>query len=103
MSDLFFIKVDVLILCPWEIGVYTLCFTTKNGKNGKYFLIIGFIFISVFLTTLHMGVPGCGGMGHVCIILIDWSALKDSGAEEFPEGKRDRMLCLTFGPLLCVM
>lgn len=50
-----------------------------------------------------MGVPGCGGMGHVCIILIDWSALKDSGAEEFPEGKRDRMLCLTFGPLLCVM
>lgn len=61
-------------------------FDNQEWKNGKYFLIIGFIFISVFLITLHMWVRGCRGMGYVCVILIDWSALKDSGAEEIPRG-----------------
>lgn len=62
-------------------------FYNQEWKNGKYFLNIVFIFIFVFLITLHMRLRGCGGMGYVCVILIDWSALKDSGAEEIPRGE----------------
>lgn len=62
-------------------------FFNQQWKSGKYIFWTGFILLSI-LILLRMWIRIYGGVGYVCIVLVVWPALKDSGAEEIPRGEK---------------